>query len=220
MPETRSNAADPNQAAGASPHPSGTAEPIGAGTITDAPLTLTQAAIDAMIQKRIAEVKVSTEKALREQYGDFEQLKQKASQYDALMQSEMTELERAQKDLADKDALLKQREQEANEAKLHALRLEVGQTKGLSPLLSSRLQGVTREELEADAENVLKELGPNRPKPPNLDATAGVGQGEGGTRTIKLTPEQEAILAKVQRTDPTMTRDRYIKGLLREQAGD
>jgi hypothetical protein len=213
MTEPRSNAADPNQAAPASTHPSGTAEPIGAGNTTDAPLTLTQAAIDAMIQKRIAEVKVSTEKALREQYGDFEQLKQKASQYDALKQSEMTDLERAQKDLADKDALLKQREQEANEAKLQALRLEIGQTKGLSPLLSSRLQGATREELEADAENVLKEFGPNRPKPPNLDATAGM-HGEGGTSSSKLTPG-ELNAAKAAH----MTPDEYMKAKLKMEQG-
>jgi hypothetical protein len=158
--------------------------------------------------------------SLREQYGDFDVLKQAKAELDALKNAGKSELERAQQALAEKQVELEKKEREASEAKLQALRLEVGQTKGLSPLLASRLQGATREDLEADAEKVLAEFGPNRPKPPTLNAGAGMGQGDSGTRTVKLTPEQEIILAQVQKTDPKMTRERYIARLLKQQTGD
>ena len=64
-----------------------------------------------------------------------------------------TELERA-KERADRA------EAAAKDADARAMRLEVAQAKGLSLSLATRLQGATREELEADADELLKEMKP------------------------------------------------------------
>jgi hypothetical protein len=63
----------------------------------------------------------------------------------------------------------------AEEAELKALRLEVAGDKGLTPSQARRLVGSTKEELEADADQLLEDFAANakpapkvppRPKPP------------------------------------------------------
>jgi chromosome segregation ATPase len=55
-----------------------------------------------------------------------------------------------------------------------------------------------------------------RPAAPAMDA----GQrGDSAGQTLKLTPDQEQVLAKVQRVDPSMTRERYIAALIRQGGG-
>lgn len=56
-------------------------------------------------------------------------------------------------------------ESRAAEAEARALRLEVATEKGLSAAQSKRLVGTTREELEADAEELLESFGGEKPKP-------------------------------------------------------
>jgi hypothetical protein len=214
MGDTEGRATDPNQADAPTPT-SGTAGPTGAGSTTDAPLALTQADLNALISRRLAESRASVLQELRAQYGDLDALKKAADELAQLKAADMTDLERAQQALADKQAELERKEKETQEAKLHALRLEVGQTKGLSPLLASRLTGETREALETDADAVLAELGPRpRPTPPNLDATAGMQHGEGGSHSSKLTPGELAA-AKAAR----MTPDEYMQAKLQMEQG-
>lgn len=51
-------------------------------------------------------------------------------------------------------------EQRAAEAEARAMRLEVGASKGLSPAQVKRLVGTTKEELEADADELLADFAP------------------------------------------------------------
>lgn len=60
-------------------------------------------------------------------------------------------------------------EQRAVEAELKALRLEVAAEKGLTPAQAKRLQGTTKEELEADADELLESF-----KPADDDAPSGL----------------------------------------------
>lgn len=53
-----------------------------------------------------------------------------------------------------------QAERRATDAELRALRMEVAGERGLTHKMASRLVGATREELEADAVELLKELRP------------------------------------------------------------
>jgi hypothetical protein len=214
MSDLNGQATDPNQA-GTAANPTPTTEgPLGAGSTTDAPLSLTQADLNALISRRLAEKQASILQELSAKYGNLETLKRDADELARLKAASMTEQERLQQALAEKQAELERKDREAQEARLHALRLEVGQTKGLSPLLASRLTGETREALEADADAVLAELGPrSRPTPPNLDATAGM-HGEGGTSSSKLTPGELAA-AKAAR----MTPDEYMKAKLSMEQG-
>jgi hypothetical protein len=69
-------------------------------------------------------------------------------------------------------------EQRAQAAELRAARLEVAHEKGLTPAQAKRLVGTTREELEADAEEVLKDFpvaaaSQQPPKAPKPDPSQG-----------------------------------------------
>lgn len=74
--------------------------------------------------------------------------KAKADQFDQLQESQKTEAQRQA------DAL-QQAQREAADAKSALLRYEVGAAKGVPANLIGRLQGATREELEADADALL-----------------------------------------------------------------
>jgi hypothetical protein len=78
------------------------------------------------------------------------------------------ELDTAKKDVAKGDTSgkvaelqekLTKAESEAETAKADYVRLEVATEKGLTPKQAKRLQGKTKEELEADADEILEEFG-------------------------------------------------------------
>lgn len=71
--------------------------------------------------------------------------------------ADMTEAERVQAEKAAAEAAAATAKAEAEAAQRRALLLEVAFDKGLTPAQASRLQGSTKEELEADADS-LKEL--------------------------------------------------------------
>lgn len=83
----------------------------------------------------------------------------------------------------------------ADAAELRATRLEVAHEKGLTPAQAKRLVGTTREELEADADEVLRDFpvtpAATGPKPPKPDPSQGP-KGDTKTRAKTLT---EAIAA-------------------------
>lgn len=64
-----------------------------------------------------------------------------------------SEAEKSQQELASENASLKER----------LLRLEVANELGLPAQIAGRLQGASREEIVADAEELLKLIGPKRP---------------------------------------------------------
>jgi Spy/CpxP family protein refolding chaperone len=72
-----------------------------------------------------------------------------ADELKKLRESKQTDEEK----LADQLAELKKR---ADDADLRAVRAEVAQAKGLTPAQAKRLQGVSRDELESDAEDLLQ----------------------------------------------------------------
>lgn len=65
--------------------------------------------------------------------------------------SKMSDLERAQQQAQDAAT-------RAEQAELRALRLEIASQKGLTPGQAKRLVGNTREELEADADEIVSEF--------------------------------------------------------------
>lgn len=177
-----------------------------AGTNQDALVNLTQSALNSIIANEVRKV----EAQMRGKYSDYDALQAKATELDQLKQAEETELEKLQRELAEKDAQIETAKQQAETERLNTLRLRVGQELGLPPQLSALLQGTDEEALKAHAQTLIDAL-PAAPgaRVPNLDATAGGGQPS--TRSMKLTPEQEAALANAQRIDPTMTREKYIE---------
>ena len=90
--------------------------------------------------------------------------------------AKLTELEQASKSEVERERDAKAAaEGRASEAELRALRLEVAFDKGLTPAQAKRLVGATREELEADADELVATFKPAEDK---------------GSPTIKPKPAQ------------------------------
>lgn len=89
----------------------------------------------------------------------------KAKKFDDLEAERKTEAEK----LTDRAT---EAERNAAAAELRATRFEVAAEKGLPIELAPRLQGSTKDELLADADVLLTQVGPGKPKAPSLDGGA------------------------------------------------
>lgn len=89
----------------------------------------------------------------------------KAKKFDDLEQEKKTEAERLTERATEAERL-------AAAASLRAERFEVAAAKGLPIDLAPRLQGTTRDELLADADVLLAQVGQTKPRPPSLDGGA------------------------------------------------
>ena len=109
----------------------------------------------------------------------------------AELQAKLKEYEDANKTEAEKTAeRLAAIEKDNAASRSRAERLEVALDKGLPKALAARLQGSTREELEADADELLKLVGEQKPASPKPDPS----QGHGGAGA-KPTSMEAAIAA-------------------------
>ena len=99
--------------------------------------TFTQADVDRIVADRLKREREAT----RTKYADYDDLKTKAE---------------GAKTLEDRVAEI---EQAARQAEERALRAEVANAKGLTANQAKRLQGSTRDELEADADELLADIG-------------------------------------------------------------
>lgn len=110
--------------------PTSTEKPEDAGT---PPQTFTQADVDRIVRERVQRE--------RSKYADYDDLKAKAGTATTL-EERVAEIER-----------------QAQDAEARAMRSEVANAKGLTPTQAKRLVGSTREELEADAAELLADIG-------------------------------------------------------------
>lgn len=78
----------------------------------------------------------------------------KAKKLDELEDASKSEVEKA-------TAKVTEAEKRAQEAELRALRLEIAAEKGLTPAQAKRLVGTNREELEADADELVETFKPD-----------------------------------------------------------
>lgn len=106
--------------------------------------TYSQADVDRMIGERLARQKA--------QFGDVDGLKAKAAKLDEIEAKNKTELDKATERATAAEA-------RATAAELRLIRQEVAAAKGLPASMAQRLTGSTKEELEADAAQLAKELG-------------------------------------------------------------
>lgn len=95
--------------------------------------TFTQADVDRIVRERV--------KREREKFADYDDLKVRAEGAKSL-EERVAEIER-----------------HAKESEARAMRAEVANAKGLTPTQAKRLIGTTREELEADADELLMDIG-------------------------------------------------------------
>lgn len=102
---------------------------------------------------------------------------EKAQQFDALQEQQKTEQQRLEERAA-------AAEKTAQDSATEASRLRVALDKGLTPSQAKRLVGTTEEELAADADELLADLGKGKPR-------GDVGQGTRGTQPASAGPEQD-----------------------------
>lgn len=129
--------------------------PEGAETPPEGGKTFTQEQIDDIVEKRLARE--------REKFADYDDLKKQV----AALADEKKKLEEAGKSDTEKvteqlTALQKQLEEEKQareRSEAESLRLRVATAKGLTEAQARRLQGSTQEELEADADDLIKSFG-------------------------------------------------------------
>ncbi len=101
---------------------------------------------------------------------ELERLRAAEAELNSRKAAEMSEAERVQAEKAAAEAAAATAKAEADAATRKALLLEIALDKGLTSAQVNRLQGSTKEELEADADAYLAELG-----------TVGQGGSSGGT---------------------------------------
>lgn len=91
------------------------------------------------------------ERLERAKPSDYEDLKAKAAKFDEAEEANKSELERT-------SSRAEKAETRAAQAEHRLMQLEVGLDKGLTAAQARRLVGSTREEIEADADEFLKDL--------------------------------------------------------------
>lgn len=144
--------------------------------------TFTQAEIDRLIEERLQRE--------RKKYSDYDELRAKAEKLDEVEGASKTELQK----LAERNAQL---EKDLTAANARADRFEVALDKGLDMVRAKRLTGTTREELEADAEE-LRGWAPAAGEPaPAKPAEALSG---GGDPTQDPEPDIRKVVADIPRS--------------------
>lgn len=133
-------------------------------------------AVDSSEQR--PEVPPEVKRALNKANKEAEQLRLKLKEYEDRDKSELEKLVESQAAA----------ERRASDAELRATRLEVAAGKGLTAAQAKRLVGATREELEADADEILRDF----------------PSGAAGPRALKVDPSQGA------RGKPVTARDQAL----------
>lgn len=105
---------------------------------------------------KIIEVRLARE---RSKFSDYEDVKAKAAEFDKAQEASKTEVQKAAERAEKAEKQLAAVQSEAN-------RNAVALAKGLTPTQAKRLVGITREELEADADELLKDLKADASNPP------------------------------------------------------
>lgn len=176
-----------------------TTTPEGGSTTTPAaPVdkTFTQADVDRIVADRL--------RRERERFADYDDLKQRAQAADA-----------SKSDLEKLAARVEAAEKKAADMEAKALRAEVAQAKGLTPAQARRLQGSTKEELEADADDLLASFG--GPKGAGKD-DADTDGGDAGAALFGR-PKERLTPGAAPDAEPTKTPEQLADEVIKKTRG-
>lgn len=149
--------------------------------------TLTQADVDRIVAKRLAQQK-------KEHFADYDDLKAAATELQQIKDASKTESQKLSDELTALKQQLAERDDALQKETLKSLRAEVAATKRVP---ANRIHGATKEELEADADAYLAELAaseaakPNR-KPPTA---TGLKSGASSNGDTSANPQERAAAA-------------------------
>lgn len=111
-------------------------------------------------------------------------------------------------------------EKRAAEAEGRLLRLEVAQAKGLTAAQARRLQGATREELEADADDLLAAFGAKKDEPKEGDGDEGEAKpDESAGAAIFGRPKERLTPGAAPDHEPEKTPDQLADEVLKKARG-
>ncbi|MER7922187.1 DUF4355 domain-containing protein [Streptomyces sp. NPDC096057] len=115
---------------------------------------------------------------------ELERLRKADEDLKARQAAELSETERLQKERDDAAAEAATAKAQAAEASRKALVLEIAADKGLTPAQASRLQGSTKEELEADADALKALFGATAPDTTRRPPTGSGSDVNGAGKTV------------------------------------
>ncbi|MDO5091821.1 MAG: hypothetical protein Q4D79_00105 [Propionibacteriaceae bacterium] len=136
-------------------------------------------------QEQLNAVLADRLKRERAKYADHAELKAKAARLDEIEQAAKSDLEKATEANAKLTA-------ELEALKLNQLRTEIAIAKGLDPASARFLTGTTREQIEADADDLVKLTGPAPRTAPG--SVPGIGSAP-ETRNLSLADQIKAAEA-------------------------
>lgn len=111
-------------------------------------------------------------------------------------------------------------EKRAAEAEGRLLRLEVAQAKGLTAAQARRLQGATREELEADADELLEAFGAKKAEPKEGDGDEGEAKPDASAgAAIFGRPKERLTPGAAPDREPEKTPDQLADEVLKKARG-
>lgn len=176
MTDTTSSQTDPQDVTPAEPEQTSTEK------------TLTQADVDRIVTKRLAQQK-------REHFADYDDLKAAAEELKGIKDANKSESQKLVDELTAMKSQLVEKDQALQQEALKSMRAEVAAAKRVP---ANRLHGNTKEELEADADAYLAELAtvtevvkPSR-KPPNA---TGLKSGASSSGDTSSNPQERAAAA-------------------------
>lgn len=117
-----------------------------------------QEALDRIIQERLARDRESRAK----KYGDLDELYEKASKLDDIEREKLGDIEKRDLTIQELTKKLESLEGELSKRDFEKLRSDIAAEKGVPAHLAGRLRGESKEELEADAEELLAAIKPKK----------------------------------------------------------
>ena len=139
----------------------------------------TQEQLDALIGDRIKRERETTAK----KYGDYEDLKQKVTDYEKQIGDLSKTIEESGKKYAGYDKTLAELTAKVKGYETSSVKMRIAHETGIPYELASRLAGETEDDIRKDAETLSKLVGKPTPSAPPLKSTEPAG---GDTRTAAL----------------------------------
>jgi signal recognition particle GTPase len=152
----------------------------------------TQEDFDKAIKSRIERA----EKAVREQFSDYEQVKESASKADEKIKELTAELEKKQVTIDGNKAIVDELNAKIAAQELSSMKVSVALEKGLPYQMAERLTGANKEEISADADSMVKLIGSSKKAPPMAhDDPAG------GAKTNPTASAYKSLLGNLRQGD-------------------